>query len=393
MSNTEKLRILFLPAWYPSEENPVAGVFVREHAKAVALYDNVVVLYVTPANVPINGLYSLLYKVEEGIRTIRVKYRRSPVPYTNFLLSHIVTIMVFRRLLKGGFRPDVIHAHVFSAGVPAVILGRLYNIPILITEHFSGFARNLLSPLDLQMARFAMSRAQYVLPVSENLKHHIVEKRIHARFKVVPNVFSNEIFYPMNVNGSNLKCERDFKRLLTVSLLDPIKGIPNLLRAISKLRLNRKDFMLDIVGDGPTRAEYEKLSHQLGLDGTVQFHGLKTKTEVAEFMRHCDIFVLPSIWENLPCVLIEVMACGKPIVASRVGGIPEMFNKNVGCLVSPGNIDELTNALDYMLDHYKDYDPRAIARYAQEKYSYETVGAQIDKLYRQAIADFKAGKH
>lgn len=391
MNSIGELKALFLPAWYPSEEQPVAGVFVKEHAKAVSLYNNVVVLFITPANDSMPGLYSLTDEIEEGIRTIRVKYRKSPLPYTNFLLSYCVTLMVYRKLVTDGFRPDVIHAHVFSAGVPAVMLGRLYRIPILITEHFSGFPRNLLSLFDLQMARFAMSRAQYVLPVSENLKRHIEARGIHAKFNVIPNVFCDEIFYPTNSKRINENINKK-KKLLTVSLLDPIKGVPNLLKAVNGLHLERDDFKLDIVGDGPTRSEYEKLAHELGLDGIVHFHGLKTKTEVAEFMRRCDVFVLPSIWENLPCVLIEVMACGKPIVASHVGGIPEMINENIGCLVPLGNVDELTKTLDYMLDHYMDYDSQAIAKYAREKYSYEAVGSQIDKLYRQAIVDYKAGK-
>jgi len=142
-------------------------------------------------------------------------------------------------------------------------------------------------------------------------------------------------------------------------------------------------------GDGPNRSEYEELTNKLGLRDIVSFHGLKTKQEVAEFMRQCDFFVLSSLWENLPCVLIEAMASGLPIVATKVGGIHEIINEKVGVLVPPKDVKALTEAIDHMLDHYQDYSAREIAEYAFDRFSYEAVGRQLNEIYKELIANKK----
>jgi len=379
-----RLKILHIAGWYPSKKNPVAGIFVREHVKATALYNDVVVLYSEGIGEGFRGLIQVEDNVEDGIRTIRFRYKKSPVPKTSYFIYLWAMFRAFRKLLKEGFRPDVIHAHVYSAGVPAVLLGMRYRIPTVVTEHSSGFPRGLVRGLERIKAKFAFEQAALVLPVSEDLKKHIERLGIWARFQVVPNVVDTSLFSPPT--ASEVKGEdAGKKRLLTVALLDPKKGIPYLLEALAQLREKRDDFVLDIVGDGPNRAEYEELTRKLGLQDVVRFRGLKTKQEVAEFMRKADVFVLPSEWENLPCVIIEAMASGLPIVATNVGGIPEMVSNEVGRLVPPGDPEALARALDYMLDHYGEFSSEALARYAQERYSYQAVGRKLDQLYRSVL--------
>jgi len=377
-----RLKVLFIPAWYPSEDNPVNGIFVREHAKAVSLYDDVVVLYSQRATAPIKGLYELSEAVEQGIRTIRVRHRRSPIPKTTYFIYLWSVIDAFRGLVKEGFKPDVIHAHVFTAGVPAVILGKLFRIPVVITEHSTSFPRHSLSILEILLARFAMQRANIVLPVSDDLRKHIEAYGIKAKFQVVPNVVNTAFFYPLAKRSYK---SAGIKKLLWVGLLTPKKGVPYLLEALSQLKDRRDDFALDIVGDGPNRAEYEQMVAELGLSDRVKFHGLKSKSEVAEFMRRCDFFVLPSIWENLPVVLIEALASGKPVIASRVGGIPEMINDEVGCLVPPKDVDALAEAIDHMLDRSQSYSASNIAKYAIRHYSFQRVGQQLHNIYHKLL--------
>ena len=307
-----------------------------------------------------------------------------PVPYTNLLLNYLVTILVFKSLIRDGFNPDVIHAHEFTAGIPAVILGHMYKKPVVITEHFTGFTLHTLNRLEILMARFAMKRAQKILPVSDDLKNHIQSYGIKSDFKVVPNVVNTNLFCV-----EPCKITNDPKRLLTVALLNPKKGIPYLLQAIHKLRGKRQDFILDIIGDGPNRKDYEALSIKDGINDIVKFHGIKNKKEISQLMKIANIFVLPSLTENLPCVLIEAMASGLPIIATNVGGVPELISEDIGQLVSPKNPDALAEAIDYMLDHYKDYNPRSIARNAQDKYSYGVVGSQLDTIYQQVINNYK----
>lgn len=387
MVNEKRLKILFIPAWYPSKQNLVAGVFIKEHAKAVSLYNDVIVLYSEGIDHSIKNFFKIEDDIEDGIRTLRLHYRRSPIPKTTYFIYLWSIFKGFRKLIHEGWKPDIIHVHVYSAGVPAIILGKIYKIPVVITEHWTGFPRHALRKLDILKARFAMNRAKVILPVSKDLEKAIKAYGIKNKFEIVPNVVNSEIFYPPSQKANN-----KIKKMLFVALLSPIKGVPYLLQSMTQLKQKRQDFVLDIVGDGPNRDEYEKLLKELGLEKIVKFHGLKTKLEIAEFMRNSDFFVLPSLWENLPCVLIEAMTSGLPIIASNVGGISEILNKENGILIQPKDIVGLSKAINYMLDHYQDYSSEKISQYAKENFSYEAVGEKIDKIYKEAIYESNTSK-
>lgn len=372
-------RVLHIAGWYPSRRNPVSGIFVREHVKATALFNDVAVLYSEGiCNDVSSGLYEIEDTIEHGLRTLRLRYRKSPVPKTSYLLYLWTMFAAVQRLIREGWRPHVIHAHVYTAGVPAVIIGRYYGLPVVVTEHFSGFPLRVVQGIEKLKAKFAFELANLVCPVSEDLRRHIKAYGIRTRFCVVPNAVDTTLFSPGPKTGERGDSRQ---RLLLVALLDPKKGLPFLLRAISFLRERRADFFLDIVGDGPKRSEYEELACKLGLRDFVCFHGLKTKQEVAEFMRRANVFVLPSVWENLPCVIIEAMASGLPIVATEVGGIPEIVGDDVGVLVPPRDAQKLAEALSHVLDHLGNYSSDRIAERARALFSYEAVGAQISQIY------------
>lgn len=399
----------------------MAGIFVQEHAKAASLHNDVVVLYAYGDSSRSLKLYRTSETVESDIRTIRVRYGGSfsylwrklrnkeqgqvssldseaklagnlikllgiPKIIIEDLLCYLSLFVGFHKLVKEGWKPDIIHAHVFTAGVPAVILGKLYRIPVVITEHACDFPLRILSSLRRIKARFAFNRAVAILPVSDNLGEAIKAYDVKTSFKVIPNAVNTEVFYPpLPQTGASEGRKNQGKRLLLVAGLTPIKGVPYLLETLSQIRQGRKDFSLDIVGDGPNRQEYEELSRKLGLNSTVNFHGLKPKEEVAQFMRNCDFYVQPSLWETFGVVYIEAMACGKPVIASRLPVLIEIVNEDVGILVPPKDVKALKEAIEYMLDNYKGYSPEKIAQYASERFSYEVVGKMLDEIYRGTL--------
>ncbi|MFC1828188.1 glycosyltransferase [Thermodesulfobacteriota bacterium] len=383
-NNSKRYKILFIPAWYPSEKSPVLGIFVKEYAKAVSLYNDVVVLYSEGVVPSLKQLFDVRDEIEDGIRTVRLRSRRSPIQEFSNLTNLWSIFSAFRKLVREGFKPDVIHAHVFSAGVVAVILGKIYDVPVVITEHFTGFSRKMLRRLQRLKAKFAFENASLVCPVSKNLKSHIESYGIRAKFKVVPNVVDTSLFFPPEVTRRE-RPKNDKKRILLVAILDPKKGIPYLLKGLFRLKEKRKDFILDIVGDGKNRYEYEKLSHKLGLVGIVHFHGRCTKEEVSKFMKQCDFVVLPSLYETFGVVLIEAMACGKPVIATNIGAPNEIITDNVGKLVPPANPKALSVAIDYMLNNYKEYSQKKIGRYARDNFSYESVGRILDRIYSNMV--------
>ena len=361
-------------------------MFVREHAKAVGLYDNVVVLNCVGRDPNLKNLWRMQQEKDEslteGIPTYRIWYRPSTIPkiwYATYLWG---VFQAFRFIVVKGFRPDIIHAHIYEAAVPAVLIGKAYRLPVVVTEHSTGFPMGRLPRQDVRMARFAFSKADVVLPVSLSLQKAIENYGIKARFQIVPNAVDLSLFYP----SFDSRPDNRPKRLLFVGLLDPShkKGLPFLLKALARLKEHRGDWCLDLVGDGPARQEYESMVEDLGLVDKVIFHGLKTKEEVGEFMRKADIFVLPSLWENLPCVLIEAMACGLPIVSTLTGGIPEMIHEGIGILIPPGDARELSRTIDQVISSIDEFDRRAIAQQALQ-YSSESVGRLIHSIYEDYL--------
>jgi glycosyltransferase involved in cell wall biosynthesis len=317
--------------------------------------------------------------LREGIATYRTWYRPLPIFKASYFIYMWSILRAFRRISQEDFRPDIIHVHVYDAGAPAVLIGKMYGIPVVVSEHFSSFPRRLLGPLDVVKAWLAFRWANMVLPVSYALQEAIRRYGIHARFQVIPNVVDTALFF------QKVHCRRndtDPKRILFVGQLVPVRGVIYLLRALFQLRQKRDDWCLDIVGEGEARMECERLAMNLKLNNKVVFHGLKTKQEVAEFMRGADLFVLPSLCETFSVPAVEALATGTPVLATRCGGPEEFVFKEVGLLVSPGAADSLCAGLDYMLDHLHVYSGDRISAYAREHFSPEGVGAKLHAIYQ-----------
>jgi len=380
------LKILFITAWYPTEENPVNGVFVREYAKAVSTVgDEVVVIHSQRAKTRIRGLYHYSDTLEDGIRTIRISYFRSPFRTINYLIYLLSIFKMSQRIIREGFKPDIVHAHIFSAGVPSVLIGKIYRIPVVTTEHSSAFPMRTLSRFDILQARIAFGCAEKVLPVSHSLQKGIESYGIRDHFQIVPNAVDTSFFFP----SPKLQEAHDIKRILFVGSLIPNKGILYLLQGLKRIKQKREDWHTDIIGDGPKRVEYERLAVDLGLADKITFHGLKSRYETAKFMRQTDFFILPSLFETFSVVTAEALVSGTPVLVTRSGGPDEFVTEDVGLLIPPGNIDALFNGLDYMLNQFERFKSNQISTYATERFSLQRVGEQLNKIYLECIKKYK----
>lgn len=382
----ERLKVLFITNWYPTREEPAKAIWVREHAKAVRLYDDVVVLHCVGPDPNLRGVWRVEPENDEGLRegisTYRMWYRPSPIPRMSYLVYIWSIIRAFADLASQGFRPSVIHVHIYDAGGPAVLIGRRNGIPVVVSEQFTSFGRRLLGPLDIFKAWLAFRWADRVLPVGRSLQKAIERYGIHARFQVVPNVVDPSLFYPRISIGKPLGP----KQILFVGQLVPVKGVQYLLQSLFHLRQKRDDWRLDIVGDGNARTEYECLAAQLKLSDKVTFQGLKTKPEVAEFMRRADLLVVPSLAETFSVPAAEALATGLPVLSTRCGGPEEFITSAVGLLVDPGDARALLTGLDDMLDNLQRYSGTQISQYAVERFSPEVVGAKLHAVYQSLLS-------
>jgi glycosyltransferase involved in cell wall biosynthesis len=388
----DRLKVLFITNWYPTAQEPAKAVWVREHARAVHIYDEVVVLHCLESDRTLSSRWIVAAEhdqaLSDGIPTYRLRYRRSRFPHVSYLVYIWALFGAFRSLVQHGFRPDVIHVHIYDAGWPAVLIGTLYRIPVVVSEQFTSFPRRLLGRLDICKAWLAFRWANRVLPVGASLQRAIERYGIRSRFQVVPNAVDTALFSP----AAPHRTEAALKRLLFVCQLVPVKGLPYLLHALSGLRRTREDWHLDVVGDGDKRMEYEQLAVDLKLGDKVTFHGLKSKPEVAEFMRRADVFVLPSLGETFSVPVAEALATGLPIVATCCGGPEEFVVQNVGLIVPRGDAESLRGGIESMLDNLHRYSCAEIARYAKERFSLEVVGASLHGVYESVRGEVRAAR-
>ena len=362
------MNVLFLTFTYPTPEDPTAGIFVREHARAAARHANVAVVHLHRGG----GSYAIEDVPDEDFRTLRVRYPRSAFAYPRHFAGALAAT---RRLRREGFEPDLIHAHVFLAALPPLLLRPAFRVPVVVSEHWSVFLPE--DPLELSRpvlaaARAALPRAAAVLPVSEALRAGMEAHGIRARYEVVPNAFDPELFHPGEASGS---------RLLTVGGLYEAKRLDVLLEALTLLP---RGVGLDVVGDGPLRERYEAMSVSLGLEHAVTFHGYRPKEEVARMMREAAAFVLASDFETGSCVLIEAAASGAPIVSTAAGATSEIVAATGGLLAERGDPLSLAARIAEALAGTTDREE--VARRARERYGLVRVGEQLRAVYERSVS-------
>lgn len=234
--------------------------------------------------------------------------------------------------------------------------------------------------------RKTMQESDRVIAVSHALLNLMTaaEPQVEGRVAVIPNgVDIPEI--PDNV-------EIDEKMLLFVGRLDPIKGLFPLVEA---MRYVDNDVHLVVVGDGPARAEMEQRVQKASLESRIKFVGAQSATEVTQWLHKAFALILPSYFESMPVTLLEANACGKPVLASEVGGIPSIVNngKN-GWLFSPGKPEQMAVAINRLFANPDiACDMGNFGRkLMREKFSWEKIAHQTETVYKEAIYEKRVAK-
>lgn len=376
------MRILITPEWYPDDDRRSFGAFCREQAHAVARRHEVVVL-AWRLDPELRAPFRIDERVEEGVRTFRLRFGHVPLPKADGALKLAGISVVLARLHRSGWTPDVIHAHEYPAGRPALLLSRVLGAPVVVSEHYSGFALGRVPERERVRARRVFERAATVCPVSHDLERRLREIAPSARFESVPNVVDDDVFRP-RIDAPPAVPNGRRIRLVTVGALIERKGHRDLIEALPQMQRGR-EVTLDVVGYGPLQHELCELAHSLGVEDRVRFLGQQRKEEVAQALRDADIFVLPSLAENMPCALLEALACGLPAVASRVGGVPEVLDETRGVAVPPGSAAELAAGVETVASRLDRYDRARIAADARSSWGYGAIAERWTNVYTGAL--------
>jgi len=279
------------------------------------------------------------------------------------------------RLHVEAVKPDLILNYwVYPDGYAAVRIARWLGVPVVVKAIGSDINRSqdIISKV---MIKRVMQMANAVLTVSQDLRNKVIAMGIDpAKVTAIPNGCDVAVFRPRDRNQARqeLGLREQDRVILYVGRMDVRKGLRELIAAGAALAEEFRTLKIIFVGDGPDSAELEKYVEQINARPFTMFAGVHTTENVARWVAAADVAALPSYSEGCPNTIIEALSCGRPVVATRVGGIPELVNEKVGLLVEPRNVDSLRAALRAALQ--RSWDEADIARTSTR--SWEKVAAE-----------------
>ncbi len=329
-------------------------------------------------------------KIGDGkIRLIRLKTLFNP-------LNNPITPSIFLKLMSQNDY-DIIHCHdyYYFGSFVAAYLKKIRKKPLVSTVHTSPISySNLTSKMvrssyDFFFSRFILESSDRIIVLSKSLQKYILEKGIPP--SKIRHIF-NGINFDEFSGSNNNSFSTDYKsnKLLFVGRLVERKGVNVLLKALKNISIRIGDKVsLTVIGDGPQRKNLEESCKDLGICSQVKFLGNVDKTELVDFYRSCDIFILPSIsGEVQPFVLFEAMSLKKPFIATKVGGIPDLKEEGIfGYYIEPNNSKAIEDAvIDYLTKRNFLKDKFALNEsIARKKFSVDEMINKTIKVYEEFI--------
>ena len=287
-------------------------------------------------------------------------------------------------------RVDILHTHLFEPSVVGLVSGTLARTPLrLLTRHYSDYHTRIHKTWHVRADQMCTRLSHAVVAVSHHTSDHLVRVE-HARPAHVHTVLNGIDFHRVRPSGPDPRAQirkaeslGDMPVILIAARLHPEKGYEYLFDALPLLlsRLGRP-FVLLVAGTGPLEGAYRERVRQLGIEDLVRFLGFRR--DLPDLMLASDVVVLPSVAEAFGLVVAEALYLGLPVVATRVGGIPEIVDDGVdGVLVPPADSAALADALARLV-----LDPSWRARLAGagrskvlDRFAFERMVRDYETLY------------
>jgi glycosyltransferase involved in cell wall biosynthesis len=278
--------------------------------------------------------------------------------------------------------PDIMHVHSLDrAGFLAYAISRKYNIPYIVTEHSTAFARSLISQSKKKRLLNVVSSARTQLAVSQPFSELLNSAFPNSNWLYLPNIVSDKFLVASEVKDKN----DNIFTFINVCMLTEKKRVDNLIKAFSLLHKKYNNIRLKIGGDGICRNDLKELAIELNVDNKIQFLGALSRDEVFTQINQADAFVLSSEYETFGVVLIEALALGKPVVATRCGGPESIVNDEVGVLVEKNSVQALCDGMEMIYTNRENLDANKIKSYCQHSFSEDAVTDKLLNIYHNIL--------
>ncbi len=392
---TSAPRVLVLARNYPNNVLPQLGLWTQRLVESGTWSASVKVVAPVPFAPPLPRVGPLAYYGRyrhvhhhhwDGIAEVfhpRLLLGPGYTSHNQEALLYAAAVAGTVHRLRRSFPFDLIHAHfTYADGVAACLLGRRYGVPVVITEHASWLPWMQRYPLVRRQARWAARACAAHIAVSESVRRGIgAITGAPGKVQVMPNVVDGRVFRFLPDH------QRKAGQILFVGAVRYSKGVDLLLEALRAVRDRYPAAHLILAGEPlflSYRREAERLrrlARQLGVADSVAIVGGKSPSDVAALMAESSVVVLPSRHETFGTILIEAMACGTPVVATRCGGPEEIVTTDVGLLVPSEDPPALAAALVNVLKHPARYERAALRDYALRRYGMPEVARQLADTY------------
>jgi glycosyltransferase involved in cell wall biosynthesis len=271
-------------------------------------------------------------------------------------VTRCINGLVCARYLVPYFResmPDVAcNFWLYPEGYATVAVARRLGIPAIVGSIGSDLNR-FADPASRWLTKRAMKRAAFVVTKSEHLRERAIQMGISpSKVRTIRNGCNPTVFHlgDRSAVRAQLLIDDKAELVLFVGRLDTAKGIEELLEAFASLASRRPNLRLAFVGDGPGGEHLRSKSKHLGLENRITLNGACSSQEVAQWLAAANVLALPSYNEGYPNVVIEALSCGRPVIATNVGGILELVNEESGILIAPRDSRALATAIEQSME-------------------------------------------
>jgi D-inositol-3-phosphate glycosyltransferase len=306
---------------------------------------------------------------------------------------------------RENLRYDIIHAHYWMSGLVGAQLKNAWNVPIVVMFHTLGLVKNRITVLGeresderIRGERRVLADADVVVAATpaEQADLQWLYELNSRKASVIPPGVDLDQFHPLDQTEARtqLALHSDERHILFVGRIEALKGIDTLIRAAHLMVLEGSpEFHVQVIG-GDVEEDLEQLTSemsrlrqlvsQLGLKENIQFLGSRRQRELPTYYAAADVVVMPSYSESFGMVALEAMACGRPVIASRVGGLAYLVQDGVtGFHIQEGNAEEMATRLTVLLGNEVLLNSFGIAaRREAEKYSWGKVADEMEILYK-----------
>lgn len=376
--------VLFLPSWYPTKQDPTHGIFIQNHAKALARFTKVVVVYAY--SVKGTATNQITINEDGNLTEIRFAYPKTTVtiPFAKHYSQFTNYVNAYKKLLQYLIDHNIsVSAIQVNVAFPASIILDLFKdhfkVKHTLVEHWSGYLHedgNYKGPILKRYTKYCFKDTSKIWYVSEKQKQALIEHDLKGDFELLYNAVDTSIF---KIDRKEEKKKITF--LHVSSLVEREKNLKGTFAALKLLQDKNLEFELIVIGgNAESIAETKLLQDTIGVQH-VTYLGYQNKENISSFMNWCDALLLFSHFEGMPVVVLEALACGLPVFTSQVGQLPHLITEEFGRTSPVNDVQHFAGHLENFINKSYSFNSEKMSQFISNNASFDAVGKQMWNFY------------